>query len=121
MLIVDDGQNHADFLALRLQAHGAEVQCAYTQRDGLELMACWRPDVALVDIGIPDISGYDVAELIRAGSDGGQVLLVAVTGFSDPSVEEKAREAGFDDRLLKPLDFEKLSTLIARHIESRDG
>jgi two-component system CheB/CheR fusion protein len=103
-------------IALLLQAQGAETRCAYTGADGLEQARSWKPQVALLDVGLPDMSGHQLASRLRAEQGGGSLLLVAVTGFGDPGVERKALASGFDARLIKPVDHGTLQRLIAEHL-----
>jgi CheY-like chemotaxis protein len=73
----------------------------------------------LVDIGLPDMTGFEVARRIR--EQGSRALLVAATGFSDDTTEDRAKEAGFAARLVKPIDLEALQALIAQHVERNPG
>jgi two-component system CheB/CheR fusion protein len=116
VLVVDDLNDAADTLALLLESVGAETTCAYNGADGLRMAETWKPDVAIVDIGLPDITGYEVAEQIRAAENGQRMLLLAVTGYSDSSTESRARDAGFDARLLKPISFDALHGLLEEHL-----
>jgi CheY-like chemotaxis protein len=81
-LIVEDGRDNADSLAILLRARGAEVRCAYSGSEGIDQSARWTPSLILVDIGLPDMTGFEVARRIL--EQGSRALLVAVTGFSDP-------------------------------------
>jgi CheY-like chemotaxis protein/anti-sigma regulatory factor (Ser/Thr protein kinase) len=119
VLIVDDVRDAADMLALLLQSQGAETRCAYGGQEAIDLAREWRPSIALVDIGLPDMSGYEVARRLRAEQGGDQLLLLAVTGFGDPGTADKAQQAGFDERLLKPLDHRQLTRLIEEHLQRR--
>lgn len=116
VLVVDDSRDNADMLALILSTAGAQTQCAYRGADGIARFRSWRPEVALVDIGLPDVSGYEVARAIRADEHGRDVLLLAVTGLVDDGAMEQIRAAGFDDRLTKPVDLAGLQALILRHV-----
>jgi len=115
VLVVDDQRDNADTLGMLLNAQGADVRCAYTGADAIEQARSWRPQVALVDLGLPDMTGYAVAEQIRAAQGEG-VLLLAVTGFGDPAADVRAKRAGFAERLVKPIDHQRLDALIARHL-----
>jgi DNA-binding response OmpR family regulator len=111
VLVVDDNRDAADSLAMLLSAKGHEVRVAY---DGLEAVGsaiAFDPDVILLDIGLPKLSGYDAAKRIRhARGDG--VLLVAITGWGQEEDRRRAREAGFDYHLTKPVDPEAIAQLI---------
>ncbi len=115
VLVIDDARDLADTHALLLRMRGAETQCAYTGAEGIERARAWNPQAVLVDLGLPDMTGYDVARAIRNAAGGEHLLLLAVTGFSESSIEEQVRSAGFDARLVKPVDLEALFGLLARH------
>lgn len=117
VLIVDDAGDAADSLARLLRIRGAETECAYTGSEGVEKARVWKPGVAVVDIALPDLSGFEVARRIRAQDDGDGVLLLAVTGFGDGRTERDALEAGFDERIVKPIDLERLYGQIARLLD----
>lgn len=116
---MEDGRDNADSLAILLRARGAEVRCAYSGSEGIDQSARWTPSLILVDIGLPDMTGFEVARRIL--EQGSRALLVAVTGFSDPTTEDRAKEAGFAARLVKPIDLEALPALIAQHMETNRG
>jgi PAS domain S-box-containing protein len=116
ILIVDDAQGSAEALGLLLESVGGQVTCAFDGKTALEKAATWQPDVALIDIGLPDISGFDVVKQLRANGFA-DALLLAITGFGDPGSHEKISEAGFDERLVKPVNFELLVQRIQRYCE----
>ncbi|HLO42217.1 MAG TPA: response regulator, partial [Phycisphaerales bacterium] len=93
------------------------VQTAVTGPDGLAVARQWRPDVLLLDIGLPGLDGYEVARRLRhdphLGSAGKQMRLIALTGYGRASDVALAREAGFDAHLVKPLDFQDLEKLLS--------
>jgi DNA-binding response OmpR family regulator len=113
ILVVDDNADAADSLAMLLQVHGDEVRIAYDGLEALEAEGEFRPEVVLLDIGMPKLSGYDVARRIRAAR-GAEVLIVAITGWGQEDDRRRAREAGFDHHFTKPVDFEMLLQLIER-------
>jgi CheY-like chemotaxis protein len=92
------------------------VQSAHTGPDGLNVALQWRPDVLLLDIGLPGLDGYEVARRLRRdpqlGSAGGRMRLIALTGYGRASDLELAREAGFDGHLVKPVDFKDLEKML---------
>ena len=113
ILVVDDNADAADSLGMLLGARGDEVRIAY---DGLEALAAeneFRPEVVLLDIGMPRLSGYDVARRIR-DARGQSVLIVAITGWGQEEDRQRARDAGFNYHFTKPVDFEMLLDLIER-------
>jgi two-component system CheB/CheR fusion protein len=81
--------------------------------------ACQKPDVAILDIGMPDLDGHDVARQIRATDWGRQMVLIAATGWGQESDERKALEAGFDAHMTKPVDLRKLAALVDQLLEQR--
>jgi CheY-like chemotaxis protein len=111
VLIADDNEDAADMLAMILDSRGHEVRVAH---DGLEAVSsakAFQPDVALLDIGMPELNGHEVAAQIRTLS-GGSVMLVAVTGWSEPGVAHGQEYAGFDHHLVKPIDLERLTACL---------
>jgi DNA-binding response OmpR family regulator len=113
VLVVDDNQDAADSLAMLLGTRGDEVRIAYDGSQALEVERDFEPDVVLLDIGLPALSGYDVANRIRE-KRGADVLIVAITGWGEEKDVRRAEEAGIDQHFTKPLDFEALLGLIER-------
>jgi CheY-like chemotaxis protein len=108
VLIVDDVRDAADMLALLLQSQGAETRCAYGGQEAIDLAREWRPSIALVDIGLPDMSGYEVARSVRSQLGASAPRLIAVTGYGQPTDRAAALEAGFDVHLVKPASADQL-------------
>jgi signal transduction histidine kinase len=104
ILVVDDNGDAADTLALLLEASGHEVRVAYDGRGGLAAAREFRPDVALLDIGLPDVSGHELARSIRREPWGAKVRLVALTGWGQDEDRRRTSDAGFDEHLTKPVD-----------------
>jgi signal transduction histidine kinase len=113
ILLADDNADALESLATVLRMHGHEVFSAANGAAALETAARHVPEVALLDIGMPVIDGYEVARRIRAQEWGKAVTLVALTGWGQESDRRRSREAGFDRHLVKPLDLDKLSALLA--------
>jgi PAS domain S-box-containing protein len=113
VLVVDDNRRAADPLAEILRLDGHHVQTAYDGREALAAAERFRPDVALLDIGMPEINGYDVARRLRSETWGERMFLVALTGLGSPEDRERAREAGFDTHLVKPVDVDALEKILA--------
>jgi len=88
------------------------VQTAYTGQQALELAETFRPHVLLLDIGLPDFDGYQLARKIRGLSWGSQIVLIAVTGWGQEEDRNRAFEAGFDHHLTKPIAAETVESLI---------
>jgi signal transduction histidine kinase/ActR/RegA family two-component response regulator len=114
ILVIEDNRDARDGLRLLLESWGHRVDEAADGRRGLELALLSRPDVALVDVGLPGLDGYEVAQAIRATPERGRPLLAAVTGYGQPEDERRAREAGFDAHLVKPIDPDELRRFLAR-------
>ena len=90
-------------LARSLQLKGLEVAAACDAREGLDKLVEFLPEIAVVDIGLPDIDGYEIARRVRKLSEGKDLLMVAVTGYGRAEDKAKAIEAGFDAHMVKPL------------------
>jgi signal transduction histidine kinase/CheY-like chemotaxis protein len=113
ILVVDDNRDAADTCAALLEVSGHEVQTAYTGARALELAADFRPHVCLLDIGLPDVDGYQVAQRLRTTPPGRDAMLVAVTGWGQKDDRRRAFAAGFDHHLTKPIAPETLEALLA--------
>ena len=103
VLVIEDHDDGREMLVTALRLFGHEVFEAATGREGIEQAERHGPDVVLVDIGLPDIQGYDVARALRR-SGGSTARIVALTGYGGPADRERSAEAGFDAHLLKPID-----------------
>jgi two-component system, chemotaxis family, CheB/CheR fusion protein len=115
IVIVEDQQDAREVLRLLLEAKGHTVIEAADGAAAIEVIARERPDVALVDIGLPVIDGYAVARAVRADSTLAGVVLVALSGYGSGEDVQSAREAGFDDHLTKPAEPERIDALLRRH------
>jgi signal transduction histidine kinase len=113
ILLADDNRDAAESLAIILRLEGHEVSLAHDGGTALQLFEAIRPDVALLDIGMPRDNGYDVARRIRATPRGDSVLLIALTGWAQDADKERARQAGFDHHLTKPVEPERVIELLA--------
>jgi signal transduction histidine kinase len=114
ILIADDNNDALESLATLLQLSGHEVYTATNGGTALQSAERHLPEVALLDIGMPMLDGYEVAKRIRAQPWGQRITLVALTGWGQDSDRRRSREAGFDSHLVKPLDLETLTDLLAR-------
>jgi CheY-like chemotaxis protein len=112
ILIVEDNADARDALSVLLELEGHVVAAAGEGHQALELVRAKDPDIALVDIGLPGIDGYEVARRVRA-LDGRRPVLIALTGYGQPEDRRRASEAGFDGLLVKPVDPTALTTLLA--------
>jgi CheY-like chemotaxis protein/two-component sensor histidine kinase len=113
ILVVDDNEDAAASLAkLHRRLYGQEVEVAHDGPSALEIASEFRPEVVLLDIGMPGMDGYEVARRLRSRPEFATTLLVALTGWGQDSDRQKSREAGFDHHLVKPVDPEALRDLL---------
>ncbi|HKQ82569.1 MAG TPA: ATP-binding protein [Steroidobacteraceae bacterium] len=119
MLVVDDNRDAADSLEVLLGAAGHDVYKAHTGRDALNLALRARPDVLILDIGIPDMSGYELAERLRQEAWARAALFIAVTGWGQREDKERAQRAGFDHHFTKPVEVQELEACVSRFFGSR--
>lgn len=119
VLVVDDYALAAESLALLLGEMGYVTRVAHDGPSGLQAVAEFDPDIALVDIGLPVMDGYEVARAVRRTPGREDLPLVAVTGFGQASDHARAKEAGFDEHLVKPLAAGKIGQLIDTLVEAR--
>jgi CheY-like chemotaxis protein len=111
ILVVDDNRDAADILRIALEARGHTIEIAYDGPSALEVAAIHAPQLALVDIGLPVMDGYRLAELLRAAHD---IPVVAITGYGQASDRERSAAAGFAAHLVKPVDLGELAALVGR-------
>lgn len=108
ILVVDDNTDAANMTAQMLQLYGLDVRVAYGGAEGLALARATRPDLIFLDIGMPMMDGYQVAEAVRADDTLSKVMLVALTAWGDEASRNRARAAGFDMHLTKPAKIAEL-------------
>ena len=113
VLVVDDNRDAAETLAALLSELGATVTVAHSGPAALEILKTFQPEAVLLDIGMPEMDGYEVSRRIRATPDNGRILLIALTGWGQEDDERRSRAAGFDHHLVKPPDVDKLRDLLA--------
>jgi PAS domain S-box-containing protein len=113
ILIVDDNRDGADSLALLLRIMGNETRTACDGEQGVAGAGEFRPDVVLLDIGLPKLNGYEACRRIREESWGKSMVLIAVTGWGQEDDRRRSREAGFDRHMVKPVDPQDLVKLLA--------
>jgi len=111
VLVVEDNPDSRETLRTLLELWGHHVEVAGDGRQGVEKALDWRPEVAVVDIGLPLLDGYEVARRVKAALDG--VRLIALTAYGQPQDRRRAFEAGFDIHLTKPADPDELRRLLA--------
>jgi CheY-like chemotaxis protein len=120
ILIVDDNREAAESLGVLLEELGATISLAFGGREALQVIEPFEPDVILVDLGMPEMDGYEVCRRIRAAPGHRQTLIVALTGWGQDEDRERSKHAGFDHHLVKPLNIEMLRALLEqRALESR--
>jgi PAS domain S-box-containing protein len=112
VMVADDNKDAADALAMLLELGGHEVRVAHRGRAALELAQTFRPDVAIIDIGMPDLSGYEVAKELRRQSWGTGICLIALTGWGQDDDRRQAKDAGFDRHMTKPVEAWALEELL---------
>jgi PAS domain S-box-containing protein len=115
ILIVDDNVDSAESMALLLQLNGHEVMIAQDGSAAQVLSSTFHPKVILLDIGLPGLDGYSVAQKFRERPETRDVLLIALTGYGQPEDRERSKVAGFDYHLVKPVDHNAIEALIDSH------
>ena len=113
VLIVDDNEDAANSLALILELGGHQTASVYTAVDALQRAAAFRPEVVLLDIGLPGMDGYEVARTIQRELAGERPRLIALTGYGQASDRASALDAGFDAHVTKPATTDKLLGALA--------
>jgi PAS domain S-box-containing protein len=116
ILVADDNQDAADSLAMLLELGGHEVRVAHDGRAALSVAQAFRPDIALLDIGMPHLNGYEVAQALRREPWGANMGLIALTGWGQETDRQRAIAAGFDRHLTKPVDTAALEALLSKDI-----
>jgi CheY-like chemotaxis protein len=119
VLLVEDNDDNRESLVLLLEQLGHAPSAAASGPEALERLSAEAYDVAIVDIGLPEMDGYEVARRVR-GTLGSRMYLVALTGYGQPEDRERARAAGFDDHVTKPLNLNALEGLLARISRTAD-
>lgn len=114
ILVADDNQDGAESLAMLIESSGHEVYLAHTGVDAVRMAALHRPHVAILDIGMPGLDGYQAAQQIRDQPWGVHMTLIALTGWGQEDDKRRAQWAGFDHHLTKPVDPAVLEKLLAK-------
>jgi CheY-like chemotaxis protein len=112
VLVVDDDSDHATSLAILLREYGFDSQVCLHANDCMEAVERLRPQVILLDLAMPGMSGFDIADEIQRNPDLRPACLVAVTGHGQESVRQQTKKNGFDHHLLKPVDFHELESIL---------
>ena len=121
VMVVDDNVDTVTTLALLVQESGHDVRTGYDGSSVLEVALDYRPNVVLLDIGLPGLNGFEVAKQLRQQPALQNVVLVAMTGYGQESDRQRSQEAGFDHHLVKPGDFGKVLQILATVSESPAG
>jgi CheY-like chemotaxis protein len=119
ILVVDDNEDSTRAIARLLKASGHEVWTAFDGKAAIEAARSHRPDVVLLDIGLPLMDGYQVAATLRRDEAFKETLIVAASGYGQDQDRRKSKEAGFDHHLTKPIDFAELFELTSRYLDGR--
>lgn len=120
VLVVDDDADSADLLVQLLEMRGHEVRSVHSASQALAEASEFLPQVAILDVGLPDMSGYELAQLLRKTEGLGECKLIAVTGYSGDGVLARCKMAGFDQHLVKPVDLEALARSVLGDSVNRD-
>ncbi len=119
-MLVEDDADTADRLALLLRLWGHNSQVCHNGSDVLEAAAAYQPHVVLLDIGLPDMEGFQTAWRLREQPDLQEVMLISITGFGNKAHRRRAKEVRFDDNLIKAVDPHQLQDLLLKIVgESR--
>jgi CheY-like chemotaxis protein len=113
VLIVEDNQDAAEMLAELLEMLGYESRIALEALSALEIAPEFDPDIMLIDIGLPEVNGYELAQKMRAIPQFVSARLMALTGYGREADRQNAMNAGFDEHLVKPVDLERLKSILA--------
>jgi CheY-like chemotaxis protein len=112
VLIADDNRDAADSLAMLLRMDGHHVQVVHDGREAVATIDSFRPDVAVLDIGMPELNGYEVARAVRLGPLGTSITLIAMTGWGQASDKARAAVAGFNHHFTKPIEPDALTQML---------
>jgi CheY-like chemotaxis protein len=113
VLVADDNKDSRDSLATLLREYGCIVHVAHDGQSALEIVEAFKPTVILVDILMPGVNGYKVAEHLRGDPNHEGVLLIAISGWAEEETHWRSKHAGFDYHLVKPIDVTALETLLS--------
>lgn len=121
ILVVDDIRDIADVFAMLLETLDEEVRVAYDGQSALDIVAEFKPDVVFLDLGMPGMDGCETARRIRQLPEGKDIYIAALTGWGQEKDRRRTREAGFDEHLVKPVDFEHVQALLSQRTAERAG
>jgi len=112
ILVIEDDDDSREMMRLLLEGVGHRVEEAKSGQAGLDKLLELRPDLALIDVGLPDFDGYELVRSARVRAQGQRLYLVALTGYSQPEDRRRATAAGFDEILAKPVDWHALDQVL---------
>lgn len=121
VLVVDDNRDAADSLQSLFQLEGYAAQVAYGGAQALAAVEMAWPQLVVMDLGMPDMDGYEAARQIRQRAHGRDVLMIALTGWGQGEARARTEQAGFDHHLTKPVDFDAIAALLRAHLAQRSG
>jgi CheY-like chemotaxis protein len=121
ILVADDNRDAAASLATLLALDGHEIRVAHDGSVAVEAAEAFRPDIVLLDIGMPKLNGYEVAQRIRAAPWGQSMMLIAVTGWGQSEDKRRAHEAGFNQHFTKPLDLDAFGAFLGNALAHPDA
>ena len=113
ILIVDDNRDSADSLAMLMEITNNEAYLAHDGEEAVKAIERHRPEVVLLDIGLPKLDGHEVCRRVRQEPWGKDIVIIALTGWGQEDDRRKSQEAGFNGHLVKPIDYDKLLELLA--------
>ena len=119
VLVVDDLQASAETLMTLLEMEGFEVRMAHDGQEALQMAREFRPNVVLLDIGLPGMNGFEVAHGLRSQPESCDALLIALTGYGEAESRNRSAQAGFDFHMVKPADVNLLLSMLANPQEAR--
>jgi two-component system CheB/CheR fusion protein len=111
-MVIDDNKDAAESMSMLLELWGHEVVCAYDGRTALTAAAKYHPDAVFIDIGLPGMDGYEIAERLRESPDSARAVLIAITGYGQDEDRRRSRDAGIDHHLVKPVAPDILQSLL---------
>jgi CheY-like chemotaxis protein len=112
LMVIDDNKDAAESMSMLLELWGHEVVCAYDGRTALEAAVKYHPDAVFLDIGLPGMDGYEIAERLRELPESARAVLIAITGYGQDEDRRRSHDAGIDHHLVKPVAPETLHNLL---------
>jgi CheY-like chemotaxis protein len=119
VLLIEDNADIVELIHMQLELWGHEVASAADGPSGLAAALSFHPDVALLDVGLPGMDGYELARRIRRHPEGASIRLIAMTGYGRPEDRDRALQAGFDAHLVKPVEPAQLQELLEAEVQAR--